>query len=76
MKSYRNLRPELALKVQNWLVSFHRLDPRYKILTFFNQVGAEGADNLMDVASDDANYPTNAVDGEEAHRPSVLSPVQ
>ena len=42
------LRPELQEKVKQWLVSFHRLDPRFKILTFFNQVASEGADNLVD----------------------------
>jgi hypothetical protein len=60
MKSAACLRPELAQKIQTWLISFHRLDPRYKILTFFNQVASEGADNFMDDASDDA-YPTSSI---------------
>ena len=61
MKSHESLRPELAEKIQQWLISFHRLDPRYKILTFFNQVAAEGADNLMDDRSDDDDhYPTSS----------------
>ena len=47
------LREELLEKIQNWLVSFHRLDPRYKILTFFNQVAADGADNLHGDDSDE-----------------------
>lgn len=60
MKSASSLRPDLAVKIRTWLISFHRLDPRYKILTFFNQVAAEGADNFIDDASDDA-YPTSSV---------------
>lgn len=46
------LRPELARKIREWLISFHRLDPRYKILTFFNMVASEGADTLIDDDSD------------------------
>ncbi len=58
MKSASSLRTALAAKIRKWLISFHRLDPRYKILTFFNQVASEGADNFIDDASDDA-YPTS-----------------
>ena len=47
------LREELKTKIYKWLVSFHRLDPRYKILTFFNQVASEGADNLVDETEGD-----------------------
>jgi hypothetical protein len=42
------LRPELKEKINEWLISFHRLDPRYKILTFFNQVASDGADNFVE----------------------------
>jgi hypothetical protein len=42
------LREELKKKIVAWLISFHRLDPRYKILTFFNQVASDGADNFVD----------------------------
>jgi len=47
------LRPELRQKIVNWLISFHRLDPRYKILTFFNLVASEGADQLVNEEDDD-----------------------
>ena len=53
------LRPELKEKVEKWLISFHRLDPRYKILKFFNQVASEGADNLVD-EQDDAQYASDS----------------
>jgi hypothetical protein len=42
------LREELKKKIVSWLISFHHLDPRYKILTFFNQVASGGADNFVD----------------------------
>ncbi|CAB9502424.1 expressed unknown protein [Seminavis robusta] len=42
------LRPELKEKIVEWLISFHRLDPRYKILTFFNQVASDGADKFTE----------------------------
>ena len=42
------LRPELKEKIVEWMISFHRLDPRYKILTFFNQVASDGADSFTD----------------------------
>ena len=42
------LRPELKVKIQKWILSFYHLDPRYKILTFFNLVASEGADNVTD----------------------------
>ena len=41
------LRPALRQKIRNWLISFHHLDPRYKLLTFFNLVASDGADNLV-----------------------------
>lgn len=47
------LRPELREKIVNWLISFHRLDPRYKILTFFNLVASDGADNFVNEEDDD-----------------------
>eukprot|EP00751_Fragilariopsis_kerguelensis_P001620 CAMPEP_0170827664 /NCGR_PEP_ID=MMETSP0733-20121128/47385_1 /TAXON_ID=186038 /ORGANISM="Fragilariopsis kerguelensis, Strain L26-C5" /LENGTH=225 /DNA_ID=CAMNT_0011191849 /DNA_START=428 /DNA_END=1102 /DNA_ORIENTATION=- len=53
------LRPELKLKIQEWISSFYHLDPRYKILTFFNLVATEGADNLIDDSIDD--YPTTPI---------------
>ena len=43
-----NLRPELREKICEWLISFYHLDPRYQILTYFNEVASMGADNLMD----------------------------
>lgn len=49
------LRPELKKRIQEWLISFHRLDPRYKILTFFNQVASDGADNLV-LGDEDDQY--------------------
>mmetsp|Transcript_13399 Transcript_13399/g.33730 ORF Transcript_13399/g.33730 Transcript_13399/m.33730 type:complete len:902 (+) Transcript_13399:500-3205(+) len=42
------LRPELKEKIEKWILSFYHLDPRYKILTFFNFVASEGADNVTD----------------------------
>jgi hypothetical protein len=42
------LRPDLKEKINEWLISFHHLDPRNKILTFFNQVASTGADNMVD----------------------------
>jgi len=42
------LRPELKRKIQRWIVSFYLLDPRQKILKFFSQVAAEGADHMAD----------------------------
>ena len=42
------LRPELKTKIEEWILSFYHLDPRYKILTFFNFVATEGADNITD----------------------------
>eukprot|EP00980_Cylindrotheca_fusiformis_P005136 scaffold1088_cov90-Cylindrotheca_fusiformis.AAC.1 len=47
------LNPELADKIERWLISFHRLDPRYKILKFFNQVASEGADDFVDEEDDE-----------------------
>lgn len=41
------LNPELAKKIERWMISFRRLDPRYKILKFFNQVASEGADDFV-----------------------------
>jgi len=52
------LRDELKRKIVQWLISFHRLDPRYKILTFFNQVAKDGADDL-----------TNDYDEDQYHAP-------
>ena len=49
------LRPELKEKIQKWIISFYHLDPRYKILTFFNLVAAEGADNVTDDQVDEQN---------------------
>mmetsp|Transcript_43806 Transcript_43806/g.106228 ORF Transcript_43806/g.106228 Transcript_43806/m.106228 type:complete len:930 (-) Transcript_43806:110-2899(-) len=40
------IRPELRQKICDWIISFYHLDPRYKILTFFNLVASEGADKL------------------------------
>ena len=53
MKPPSNLRPELKLKIQNWIISFYHLDPRYKILKFFNKVAAVGADNYAEGCSSD-----------------------
>lgn len=47
------LRPELKKKIEDWLISFYHLDPRYQILKFFNLVAAEGADNMLDTTEDD-----------------------
>ena len=49
------LRPELKEKIQKWILSFYHLDPRYKILTFFNLVASEGADNVTDDSQDEQN---------------------
>ena len=49
------LRPELKTKIEDWILSFYHLDPRYKILTFFNQCAREGADNLTDDSQDETN---------------------
>jgi len=48
MNPKAKLRPELKEKIVKWIHSFYHLDPRYKILTFFNLVAAEGADNVTD----------------------------
>jgi hypothetical protein len=59
------LRPELKEKIYDWLVSFHRLDPRYQILTFFNLVATQGADNLLDTTEDEewgGDYASDAPD--------------
>jgi len=48
MNPEATLRPELKEKIVKWIHSFYHLDPRYKILTFFNLVAAEGADNVTD----------------------------
>ena len=48
----KKLRPELVSKIKAWIISFRHLDPRYKILKFFNQVASEGADNMMDEDSE------------------------
>merc|ERR1719162_1530713 len=55
MNPEATLRPELKEKIQNWILSFYHLDPRYKILTFFNLVAAEGADNVTDDQIDEQN---------------------
>jgi hypothetical protein len=69
------LSPELATKIERWLISFHRLDPRYKILKFFNQVASEGADDFVDEEDQDegiVDWELN-VDDELPHkRDSVL----
>jgi hypothetical protein len=57
------LRPELKNKIVEWILSFYHLDPRYKILTFFNQCAREGADNLTDDSQDDANANRSSSDG-------------
>jgi hypothetical protein len=56
MKGGSALRPALRMKIRLWLVSFHQLDPRYKILTFFNQVASDGADNLIDETGEDEGW--------------------
>ena len=47
------LRDELKEKIRDWLVSFHRLDPRHKILTYFNEVASDGADKFCEDGEDD-----------------------
>jgi len=59
------LNPELAKKIERWLFSFHRLDPRYKILKFFNQVASEGADDFVDEDSGDEGITDWELSGEE-----------
>jgi hypothetical protein len=46
------LTEDLKEKIVAWLISFHRLDPRHKILTFFNKVSTSGADNFCDDTED------------------------
>lgn len=53
MNPLAQFRPELKEKIQGWILSFHRLDPRYKILTFFNLVRNEGADNIATEKDED-----------------------
>jgi len=48
------LRPELKEKIEAWILSFYHLDPRYKILTFFNFVASEGADNMIEDQEEDS----------------------
>ena len=50
---HAEFRPELKEKIQKWILSFYHLDPRYKILTFFNLVASEGADNVTDDSQDE-----------------------
>jgi len=52
------LREELKDKICDWLISFHRLDPRYKILTYFNQVASDGADKLCEDHEDEEYGPS------------------
>lgn len=47
------LRPELKARINVWIISFYHLDPRYKILTFFNLVASEGADHIANDEEDD-----------------------
>ena len=57
--NFERLRPTLVAKIKAWLISFHRLDPRYKILTFFNKVASasDGADNIVgDEEDEDESY--------------------
>jgi hypothetical protein len=42
------LRSALKDKIVGWMISLHHLDPRYKILTFFNQVASDGADKFTE----------------------------
>jgi len=49
------LRPELKEKIRKWVISFHHMDPRYQILTFFNIVAEQGADKMCDDMSDNDN---------------------
>ncbi|VEU44078.1 unnamed protein product [Pseudo-nitzschia multistriata] len=56
MNTNARLRPELKEKIQSWILSFYHLDPRYKILTFFNLVASEGADNLTDDQIEEHSY--------------------
>ena len=39
-------RQQRMKRLDDWLSSFRRLDPRYKILHFFNDVAQDGADNI------------------------------
>lgn len=70
MKDISHLRPELAEKIQNWLISFHRLDPRYLILTFFSQVAQEGADRT---SLDDEYFEEDLIDGQGGHHHRLQS---
>jgi hypothetical protein len=45
--------PSLKTKIRQWIISFYHLDPRWQILTFFNLVAREGADNLLQDSDDD-----------------------
>ena len=47
------MREELKEKIREWLISFHRLDPRHKILTYFNRVASDGADKFCEDGEDE-----------------------
>lgn len=68
------LNPELATKIERWLISFRRLDPRYKILKFFNQVASEGADDFVDEEDQDgiADWELNVDEELPSKRDSIL----
>lgn len=66
MNPKANLRPELKEKIEKWILSFYHLDPRYKILTFFNLVASEGADNVTDDQNEQSSFsviPSNGSSG-------------
>ncbi|CAJ1968615.1 unnamed protein product [Cylindrotheca closterium] len=63
------LDPELAKKIDRWLISFRRLDPRYKILKFFNQVASEGADDFVDDDTGDEGITDWELGGGEEEMP-------
>lgn len=69
----QRLRPELRDKVKKWLISFHRLDPRYKIMTFFNLVASEGADNFVNDEDDNLLTDDHLADN---HRRRSLTKVE
>lgn len=52
------LRDDLKEKIVEWLISFHRLDPRHKILTYFNKVASDGADKFCEDDEDDEFGPS------------------
>ena len=61
------LRPDLRFKIRIWLISFHHLDPRHQILTFFNIVAKQGVDKMVDEQDENDNCDDNTTQYDMNH---------